>query len=309
MGSLVKLRFACLFAALACVTAPDAGARAEDPEQVLVGGVVRHVVVKGESLRSLGARFGVDSATLAHQNDITARGTLRVGQILVIDNRHIVPEAADGGALVVNIPQRMLFLTVMDRTFSAPVAVGSRGWQTPISDFTILVKETDPIWDVPASIAAEARAKGRSLPAKVPPGPQNPLGRHWLGLSVGGIGIHGTNAPSSIYAAVTHGCIRVHPDDVARLFDLVTVGTPGMTIYEPILMAEGEDGRVYLEIHPDVYRRLHMAPLAHARAIAEALGLADRIDWTLAENVIRLRHGIARDVTVALPPERGADRR
>jgi L,D-transpeptidase ErfK/SrfK len=306
----VKLQLACLLAALASVTAPNAGARAEDPERVLVGGVMRHVVVKGESLRSLGARFGVDAATLAHQNDIDARGTLRVGQTLVVDNRHIVPEAADGGALVVNIPQRMLFFTVMERTFSAPVAVGSRGWPTPISDFTILVKETDPIWDVPASIAAEARAKGQSLPAKVPPGPRNPLGRHWLGLSVGSIGIHGTNAPSSIYAAVTHGCIRVHPDDVARLFDLVSVGTAGMTIYEPILMAEAEDGRVYLEVHPDVYRTLPVGPLAHARAIAEVLGLADRIDWTLAGKVIQLRHGIARDVTSVLPPPaRGADGR
>lgn len=304
----MKLQFACLIV-LACVAALDAGGRAADPEQVLVGGVVSHTVAKGESLRSIGARFGVDTATLADQNDIHPRAALRPGQTLVIDNRHVVPEAADGGALVVNIPQRMLFLKLADRTFSAPVAVGSRGWQTPIGDFTILVKETDPTWDVPASIAAEARAKGQSLPAKVPPGPQNPLGRHWLGLSVGSIGIHGTNAPSSIYAAVTHGCISVHPDDVARLFDLVTVGTAGMTIYEPILIAEAGDGRVYLEVHPDVYRKLRVAPLAHARATAEILGLADRIDWQRAEDVLRLRYGIARDVTRVLPPERGADAR
>lgn len=301
MGFLVRLQFACLVAALTCVTALKAGPRTGDPEPFLVGGVVRHVVAKGESLRSLGARFGVDPATLAHQNDINLKAALRVGQSLIVDNRHIVPEAADDGTLIVNVPQRMLFFKMTERTFGAPVAVGSRSWQTPISAFTILVKETDPTWDVPASIAAEARAKGQSLPAKVSPGPRNPLGRHWLGLSIGSIGIHGTNAPSSIYGAVTHGCIRIHPDDVATLFELVSVGTAGLTIYEPILLAEGQDGRVYLEVHPDVYRKLRLAPLAHARAAAEVLGLVDRIDWTLAEDVVRLRHGVARDVTRVVP--------
>jgi L,D-transpeptidase ErfK/SrfK len=203
------------------------------------------------------------------------------------------------GTIVVNIPQRMLFFRTGERVFSAPVAVGSRGWPTPVAPFRILEKETDPTWDVPDSIALEARDRGQRLPAKVPPGPNNPLGRHWLGLSIGSVGIHGTNAPASLYGAVTHGCIRVHPDDIALLFELVKVGSPGRTIYEPILLADdGHD--VYLEVHPDVYRRTSGSLQDQARLMASSRGLAERIDWARADAVIAARAGIARQVT-ALP--------
>lgn len=281
-------------AALTCVLAP--ALNAGDPSGVLVGGLSRHVVERGESLWSIGARHGVDASTLAAANALPPKGPLRVGQELGIDNRHIVPAAALDGVIAVNVPQRMLFLRSGTRVFGVPVAVGSRGWQTPLAPFTIRLKEVDPTWDVPESIAAEALAKGQKLPQKVAPGPSNPLGRHWLGLSIGSVGIHGTNAPSSIYGTVTHGCIRLHPDDIAVLFDLVSVGMPGITLYEPILLA-GEDGEVYLEAHPDAYRRLNAPPKAHARRLAAAMGLMERIDWTAADLVVERREGVARRVT------------
>ena len=69
-------------------------------------------------------------------------------------------------------------------------------------------------WIVPESIQEEMRREGKDVLTRVPPGPDNPLGRHWIGLSIGGIGIHGTIAPSSVYHFRSHGCIRLHPDDV-----------------------------------------------------------------------------------------------
>jgi L,D-transpeptidase ErfK/SrfK len=155
----------------------------------------------------------------------------------------------------------------------------------------------DPTWDVPASIAAEARAKGQTLPARVPPGPANPLGRYWLGLSIGSVGIHGTNAPASIYGTVTHGCIRVHPDDMVALFCLVDVGTAGITLYEPILLAE-ENGEIFLEVHPDAYRRMSGRPAEFVRSMAGRMGIAERIDWGIAQQVVQRQDGIARAVTV-----------
>ena len=273
-----------------------AGPARGDPSATVVGRIARHVVVSGESLRSIGARFGVDPSTLAADNDIKRQVALRIGQELIVDNRHIVPSSVADGMIIVNIPQRMLFFKAENRLFSAPIAVGSAGWKTPQSPFTILVKETEPTWDVPESIAIEARARGLQLPAKVPPGPGNPLGRHWLGLSIGGIGIHGTNAPSSVYSAVTHGCIRMHPDDIAVLFDLVGQGTPGRSIYEPILLTKDAE-EVFLEVHPDVYRRNSLPAMIQVQAMAIRAGLTERIDWTRAEQVAALHHGIARDVT------------
>lgn len=267
-----------------------------DPAGPVTGGISRHVAARGESLRSIGARYGVDAATIAADNGLRRNAPLLAGQELSVDNRHIVPSAVLEGVVVVNVPQRMLFFRSGIGLFSAPVAVGSRGWQTPLSPFTIRVKELDPTWDVPESIAAEARARGQRLPAKVPPGPANPLGRHWLGLSIGSVGIHGTNAPASIYGTGTHGCIRVHPDDVTVLFDLVTVGTPGITLYEPILLAE-DRGDVYLEVHPDAYRRLTESPGHVARRMAAGMGIGERIDWAAADLVVQRREGIARSVT------------
>jgi L,D-transpeptidase ErfK/SrfK len=271
---------------------PDPG----DPARRLVGGISRHVVQGGESLRAIGARYGVDTATIAEDNALGRRTELMPGQELTIDNRHIMPSAALDGVIIVNVPQRMLFLRDGTEVFSAPVAVGSRGWQTPLSAFTVRAAETDPTWDVPASIAAEARARGQDLPTKVPPGPTNPLGRYWLGLSIGSVGIHGTNAPASIYATVTHGCIRVHPDDIAVLFDLVDVGTPGITLYEPVLLVE-ENGEVYLEVHPDAYRRSTERPVQAARRIAAGMGIAERVDWGAADQALKRPDGIARVVT------------
>jgi L,D-transpeptidase ErfK/SrfK len=291
----VKVRSSLGVALVACTLASP-GLIARDPSGRLVGQVGRHVVQAGESLRLIGARYGVDATTIAEDNALGKGAAPAPGRELIVDNRHIVPAAALDGVIVVNVPQRMLFFRDGNAVFSAAVAVGSRGWQTPLAPFEVRTKETDPTWDVPASIAAEARAKGRDLPSRVPPGPTNPLGRHWLGLTVGSVGIHGTNAPASIYGAVTHGCIRVHPDDVAVLFDLVDIGTPGVIVYEPILLAE-ENGEIYLEVHPDAYGRLTEPPLQAARSLAAAMGIADRIDWAAAGQVVQRQHGIARPVT------------
>lgn len=271
-----------------------------DPPEVLVGRVARHVVSKGETLRSLGSRFGVDATTLAADNGLRRQSVLRIGQELIIDNRHIVPSAAGDVSIIVNIPQRVLFWRAGDRLMAAPVAVGSRGWPTPVTAFRIVAMETDPTWDVPESIAMEARTRRQPLPPRVPPGPANPLGRHWLGLSVGSIGIHGTNAPSSIYAALTHGCIRMHAHDVASLFESVTTGATGTLVYEPILLTH-QGGEVYLEVHPDIYGRNLTPPLQFVRSLAQWRGSAGEIDWQKAERVLERREGIARTVTVRRP--------
>ena len=107
-----------------------------------------------------------------------------------------------------------------------------------------------------AKIQEEMRREGNPVLTTVPPGPANPLGRHWIGLTLPGVGIHGTNVPESIYRSTTHGCIRMHPEYVAALLEEVAVGESGMTIYEPILVAVTADGRIFLEVHPDIYKRI-----------------------------------------------------
>jgi L,D-transpeptidase ErfK/SrfK len=139
------------------------------------------------------------------------------------------------------------------------------------------------------------RRAGRPVLTRVLPSPQNPLGEYWIGLSFPAIGIHGTNAPLSIYKLVTHGCIRLHPDDVRSLFDKVGVGMRGRIIYEPVLLERAGDS-IFLEVHSDAYDK-ESDPLRKVLAMAQSMGLLDRLDLLLVKEVIRKRDGIARDVT------------
>ena len=267
----------------------------------LVGGVTDFVVRPGDTLRNVSARFGLEVAALARENSMRTDARLAAGQVLRIDNRHIVPTATDSVELVVNVPQRMLFHRGADSlTLGYPIAVGRPSWPTPTGDFTVTVLERHPTWEVPRSILEESRRAGRIQPPVVPPGPNNPLGDFWIGLSLAGIGIHATNAPASIFQTASHGCIRVHPDDIAQLFNRVQVGTSGRIIYEPVLLAVvGED--VYLEVHRDVYRRTGAGAGAVARTLAAAGGVSERVDWVAADAVAAAADGLARIVTASPP--------
>lgn len=137
--------------------------------------------------------------------------------------------------------------------------------------------------------------EGKIVQTEVAPGPDNPLGAYWLGLSLPGYGIHGTIAPSSVYRFRSHGCIRLHPDDVAALFDRVKVGTSGRIVYQPVLLAVTEDGRILLEVHRDIYDK-GIDPVRTVRDMAEKYGLSQDLDWPLAEAVIAAQEGLAREV-------------
>ncbi len=263
----------------------------------LSGQTFQYTVRTGDTLHSISARHGEGSVAIARANALDPRQALRPGQVLELDNRHVVPADADG--ILVNIPQRMLF-HFEDGSLRAawPITAGGPGWRTPRGPFTVINRQTDKPWIVPKSIQAEMLREGKPVLTRVEPGPENPLGRHWIGVSIPGIGIHGTNAPSSIYALRSHGCIRMHPDDVAALFGRVEVGSPGRFVYHPALLAALADGRVFVEVHRDAYR-LAREPLAALRELAEARGVADRIDWTRAAEIVAARDGIAREVTLS----------
>jgi lipoprotein-anchoring transpeptidase ErfK/SrfK len=113
--------------------------------------------------------------------------------------------------IVISIPDRKLAVLEDDRVVRVfDTAVGAAATPSPNGTFTIINREKDPTWYY----------KGRT----VPPGKANPLGTRWLGLSISGYGIHGTNVPSSIGHNASHGCIRMRNRDVEQLFEMVAVG-------------------------------------------------------------------------------------
>ena len=294
-------------ATAATAAIPARAPRDEQNEMLAVamtGGRSSYTVVRGDHLTGIGARFGISVALLARDNGLDRSAVLRVGQSLTIENRHLAPAGVDGGILI-NIPQRMLFDFEAGRLRAAyPVALGKPTWPTPTGGFQIASLVKDKPWLVPKSIQEEMRREGKEVLTRVEPGPDNPLGRHWIGLSIPALGIHGTIAPSSIYGLRSHGCIRLHPDDVADLFERVRVGTPGEIVYRPALLAELPDGRIFVEINPDAYRRA--PPTVDAlRRLADRHGLSNRIDWGKVRAAVSDQDGVAREIGV---PTRGADR-
>jgi L,D-transpeptidase ErfK/SrfK len=292
MTALARRLFACLLAGLSL------SSQAEDVPPLahsVVGGDSVYIVQPGDFLIAIGARFGMPPELLAKQNGIPYEAIIHPGKRLRIDNPHIVPATLDDGVLI-NIPQRMLFHFSHGKLTAAyPVGLGMPSWPTPESDFEIVSRVKNKTWLVPKSIQEEMRLEGKAVLEEVPPGPDNPLGVHWLGLSLWGYGIHGTIAPSSVYHFRSHGCIRLHPGDIAELFDRVAVGTTGLLIYQPVLLAVAEDGRILLEVHRDIYKK-GVAPAQTVRDMAEANGLSQDIDWPRVDAVIAAQDGLAREV-------------
>ena len=123
--------------------------------------------------------------------------------------------------IVVSVADRKLALIEDGRVVKIyEAAVGSNATPTPPGAFTIANRVTNPTWYGP---------KGQIVPA----GKSNPLGDRWMGLSLKGYGIHGTNVPASIGRNVSHGCIRMRKQDVHELFDLMRVGDVVELVTEP----------------------------------------------------------------------------
>jgi len=262
----------------------------------LAGGEFEYTIKRGDSFSSIGARYGVEAAVLARTNGLKLRARLKPGQVLRIDNRHIVPPELNDGILI-NLPQRMLFFfrnCALIRYYT--VGLGRPTWPTPRGGFQVLELREHPTWHVPKSIQHEMAMEGKVVKEEVPPGPDNPLGDYFIRLGTWSYGIHGTIAPLTIYGFRTHGCIRLHPDDAAELFHLVKIGQSGLIIYAPVLLAKLGDGRIFLEVHRDVYKK-GMDAMTIIRGLADSNDIGNMIDWIEAQAVTDRREGLARDIT------------
>lgn len=259
----------------------------------VAGEIRRVVVVPGDTLIGLAARHGVRWQTLAGRNGIADPNRIRVGQELVVDTRRIVPAVLTEG-LVVNVPEATLYVFEGGNLSARyPVGLGRPKWPTPVGSFTVLFRETDPTWDVPRSIQEEMAREGRVVASKVPPGPENPLGKYWIQLSRWGYGIHGTPFPSSIGQFLSHGCVRMGDDGIEELYRRVRRGTRAEFAYWPVKLAVLPNGEVWAEAHPDVYAR-GTPEEAEVWRILQREGVADRVDREALGEMLRIRDGLAR---------------
>jgi L,D-transpeptidase ErfK/SrfK len=264
----------------------------------LIGSTFTYEVKAGDTLTRIGARYGVDPYLILKENGLQASGPLKIGRVLRIDNRHIVPALLSDG-IIINLPQRMLFRmrgSKVDKAY--PVGLGRPDWPTDTGKFTITSRQEGKTWFVPPSIQQEMALLGEPVREQIPPGPENPLGKYWMGLSLPGLGIHGTIAPESIYHFQSHGCIRLHPDDAAEMFATTNKGDAGIIIYEPVLLYVAPNNKIYLEVHRDIYRK-GIDAKELIKELAASARVDSTIDWSRVAEVIAAHDGVARDVTRA----------
>ncbi len=175
------------------------------------------------------------------------------GTPIILPTRHILPDAPREG-IVLNIAARRLFYFPEPDAdgqmvvWTYPIGIGREGWATPTGVTTIVSRARDPIWYVPLSIRNEYAAAGNPISRRVPPGPDNPLGRFVLGLGMPGYLIHGTNKPAGVGMRVSHGCVRLFPEDIEHLYGEVGPGVSVRIVDEPFL-AGWDNGDLYLEAH------------------------------------------------------------
>ncbi len=262
----------------------------------LIQKTVEYRMVLGDYGVLISGKLGMDWSLIAKENGFGPDAPLPAGHVLKVKFTRIVPEEMDNG-IIINIPDRTLYRfeggRLKDYYF---IAAGKPTWQTPLGDFVIKAKAKDPTWYVPSSIQKEMEEGGKDVLVEVPPGAENPLGKYWLQLSIKGVGLHGTNAPQSIYKFRSHGCMRLMPEVAELLFREVPVGTPGRIIYRPVKVVKTQGGKVYLEVYKDFYRMGIKYPEEVKRLLRDINALSD-VDWKRVEEGIKARDGIVRDVT------------
>jgi L,D-transpeptidase ErfK/SrfK len=228
------------------------------PDDIVVGEDQTVETVYEDTLYDLAAKFSLGSEELIRVNPGIDPWLPGAGKHLVVPGRHILPPGPHVG-IVVNLPEHRLYYYPKPKhggpieVYSYPVSIGKMDWRTPLGVTHVIQKQKDPTWYPPESVRKEHAEAGDPLPGRVGPGPDNPLGQYAMRLAAGNgtYLIHGTNNPIAVGLAVTHGCIRMYPDDVAALFPMIPVGTPVRLVNEPVKVA-WIDGELLLEAHPPV---------------------------------------------------------
>ncbi len=274
------------------------------------------VTVEGDNtLSDLAREYGLGYDEIIAANPDVDPWLPGIGTEVLLPTQYVLPPDVRDG-VVLNIASKRLFWfpepgdgePVIVYTF--PIGIGRVGWETPVGGTTVVAKAKDPNWYVPLSVRQEHAEMGDPLPAVVPPGPDNPLGGYVLKLDMPGYLIHGTNQPYGVGMRVSHGCVRLYPENIEYLFPEVATGTRVTIINEPYLLGE-RDGELFFEAHTPLeddsvdpaerldealdgfasaYKvRLPRAAQAHIRSVAaEGRGVAVRVyDYDGSEYLAR----------------------
>jgi L,D-transpeptidase ErfK/SrfK len=213
-------------------------------------------IVQDETLLDVALRYTLGQTEIIKLNPKMDRWLVKKGQVVRLPNRRVLPDTPHNG-ITLNISEFRMYYYPPGQTgevMSFAHGIGRQDWKTPLGKTSVVRKIKDPAWHPPESIRKEHAANGDPLPEIVPPGPHNPLGTRALYLNLPGeYRIHGTDVDKiyGIGMQITHGCVRMYPEDVETLYDVVPVGTAVYMVKQPIKVG-WLDNVLYVEAHPDL---------------------------------------------------------
>jgi L,D-transpeptidase ErfK/SrfK len=285
------------------------------PGQAEIGSVGVYVTRAQDTLLDVARAYDLGYTQLMTANPGIDPWLPGAGRRVVVPSRYLLPQGPRRG-IVVNLAQQRLFYFPADgRTVETyPIGVAVQGWSTPAGTTRVVAKESHPTWHPPPSI----RAEQPDLPPMVGPGPDNPLGDYALRLQWGTYLIHGTNKPDGVGRNSSHGCLRLYPEDIKRLFHEVPVGTPVRVVNEEIQAAWiGDD--LYVAFYPNKDQAEQIdtvQPMTRSiphdlksRLMAAVAGhRLGRIDWRAVDKAALERTGIPVRVTAPVSTTFQAER-
>jgi L,D-transpeptidase ErfK/SrfK len=269
----------------------------------IIGSSQVHLVRAGDTFLDIARNFDLGYNEIVGANPDADPWIPKPGTSMLIPTEWILPRAPHTG-IVVNIPEmRLYYFEPSGRegaesasVITYPVGLGRQDWQTPQAEFRIRGKTRNPVWIIPESIKAERIEKNGFTEDMIAGGsPDNPLGKHRIELTLPMYTIHGTNREWGVGMQVSHGCIRLYPEDIDAFFPLVQIGSAGRFVYQPIKVGV-RDGRVLVEVHEDIYG-VAPWPWMLAQDLIKQLGLERQVDSERLEAAVEAATGVPTDVS------------
>lgn len=270
-------------------------------ESDVIGETITAAAEAQDTLLDLARRHGLGYEEITNANPGIDPWLPGAGTAVVVPKMRLLPRAPRTG-IVINLPEHRLYwyppapAGKQPVVWTFPVSIGKMDWNTPLGRTTIVSKAKDAPWIPPKSVREEHEKRGEPLPAIVPGGPDNPMGRYKMALGIpgGAYLIHGTNRPAGIGMQVTHGCMRLYPEDIETLYGMVPIGTPVTIVNQPYKWG-WHQGELLIEVHPPLKEDAGVPPSLTdlTRLLVEATREEPlAIDWIGAERVWREARGI-----------------
>ncbi len=276
-----------------------------DADDDVVGTVQIAITSKDDTLPDIARRFDIGYEEIVRANPGVDPWLPGVGRKIVVPTQFVLPNAPHEG-LVINVAAMRLFYYPKpakgeaQQVFTYPIGIGKVGWSTPEGVTKVVSREKNPTWRPGPGVRKEHEDDNDPLPAVIPPGPDNPLGKYKFTLGWPEYLIHGTNKPYGVGLRSSHGCIRLYPEDIEKLFNAVPLGTQLRVVNQPFVFG-WHHGQAYLQAYTVLEddprnwqsaQRTLLSKSLSARLSKQLKDSSSQINWSSVSQVTHAPRGL-----------------